>query len=105
MRPGVGLRWRPGGYRARDSATRSWVRRTGACSRPPTCVAQWLQICGECLRIDQPGMLAEELQLTGPISGAELCPGTNRGTIAAQTRTVSASDFGQAGGSYDGISN
>ena len=38
----------------------------------PVCVAQRRQIGGECLRIDQPGMLAEELQLTGLISGAEL---------------------------------
>jgi hypothetical protein len=38
----------------------------------PLCVAQWLEIRSECLRIDKPGMLAEELQLTGLISGAEL---------------------------------
>src|SRR4029077_7105947 len=38
----------------------------------PLCVAQWLQIPSECLRIDEPGMLAEELQLTGAMSGAEL---------------------------------
>src|ERR1700737_3608745 len=37
----------------------------------PLCVAQWLQIGSECLRIDKPGMLAQELQLTGLMSGAE----------------------------------
>ena len=38
----------------------------------PLCVAQGLQIRSECLRIDKPRMLAEELQFTGPIGGAEL---------------------------------
>ena len=38
----------------------------------PVCVLQRRQIGGECSRIDQSGMLAEELQFTGLISGAEL---------------------------------
>ena len=38
----------------------------------PLFVAQRLQIGSECSRIDKPRKLAEELQLTGPISGAEL---------------------------------
>src|ERR1700722_17262853 len=38
----------------------------------PLFAVQRPQIRGERLRIDQPGMLAEELQLTGLISGTEL---------------------------------
>jgi hypothetical protein len=34
------------------------------------CVAQGLEIRSECLPIAQPGMLAQELQLTGLMSGA-----------------------------------
>ena len=38
----------------------------------PLCVPHRCQIGGECSRIDQSGMLAEELQCTCLISGAEL---------------------------------
>jgi len=38
---------------------------------PPLCVVQRPQIGGERLRIDKPGKLAEELQLTGPVRGAQ----------------------------------
>jgi len=38
----------------------------------PVCVVQRPQIGGERLRIDKPGKLAEELQFTGVISGAQL---------------------------------
>jgi hypothetical protein len=38
----------------------------------PLCLPQRRQIGGECSRIDQLGMLAEEQQRARPISGAEL---------------------------------
>ena len=38
----------------------------------PVCVVHRAQIGGEHLRIDKPGKLAEELQFTGVISGAQL---------------------------------
>ena len=38
----------------------------------PFAVAQWRQVCGEGLRIRQRSMIAEELQLSGLVSGDEL---------------------------------
>src|SRR5436305_9769477 len=72
MRSSGGSRWRRGGYSGRDNAALPQARREGALAIDhPFAFAQWREISGEGFCMGELGMIAEELQLAGGISGGE----------------------------------